>query len=374
MPTFISGQELSRRFYAEAVAPVIARHAPGLRYAAALVGAGSEVLGYDTVRSTDHGWGPRLYLFLAPQDEPVQRDRLLAAIRAELPPEITGYPTGFRESIDEPGTLMLNTPENAAVVHGPVHHRIWVETVAGFLDDRLGVGDTSLLDVAAWLTMPEQVLLEVTAGCVFHDDLGELSRVRADLAWYPDDIWRYRMAAGWKRIAQQEPFVGRCADVGDDLGSQLVATDLIRDVMRLAFLLERRFAPYSKWLGTAFDRLSLAAALRPHLDAARFARDWREREAEIVHAVQILAERHNALDLTPPLSTEPRPFFGRPFQVLFAERFTRALIDTIADPSIRSLPDLGGIDQFVDSTDALGSAGLRNALRTALRRGLRTKD
>ena len=37
---------------------------PRLRYAAALLGPGSEVLGFDTERSTDHDWGPRLQVFL----------------------------------------------------------------------------------------------------------------------------------------------------------------------------------------------------------------------------------------------------------------------------------------------------------------------
>ncbi len=40
--TFLSGIELSRRFYAEAVAPVV-----GGPHSAALVGPGSEVLGFD---------------------------------------------------------------------------------------------------------------------------------------------------------------------------------------------------------------------------------------------------------------------------------------------------------------------------------------
>ncbi|MBA2277082.1 MAG: DUF4037 domain-containing protein [Chloroflexia bacterium] len=370
MRTFIPGRELSRRLYEEAVAPIIGRHAPALRYAAALVGPGSEVLGYDTERSTDHGWGARLQLFLAPDVLPEWRSRLLDVIAAELPPTIAGYPTHFRESIAEPGTLIADLPERSAELTGPVRHLISIQTVAAFLDDRLGIRETGSLDAAAWLTMAEQRLLEVTAGRVFRDDLGDLTRARADLARYPDDVWRYRMAAGWKRIAQREAFIGRCGEVGDDLGSQLVALDLIRDVVRLAFLLERRYAPYGKWLGMAFARLPLSDELTPHLDAARVARDWREREAGVVRAVHILAERHNTLGLTPPLSTEPRSYFGRPFQVLFAERFTRALMASITDPALRVLPDLGGIDQFVDSTDALESG----ALRDWLRQGLRSED
>jgi len=53
---FVSGQELSRRFYREVVEPLV-RPWP---HAAALLGWGSDVLGYDTERSVDHGWGPRL--------------------------------------------------------------------------------------------------------------------------------------------------------------------------------------------------------------------------------------------------------------------------------------------------------------------------
>ena len=36
-----------------------------MRYAAALLGPGSEVAGFDTQRSTDHDWGPRLQVFLS---------------------------------------------------------------------------------------------------------------------------------------------------------------------------------------------------------------------------------------------------------------------------------------------------------------------
>ncbi|MDE0312275.1 MAG: hypothetical protein OXI52_08420, partial [Caldilineaceae bacterium] len=63
---YISGMELSRRFYWEAVRPVLERSFCGLPHAAALIGAGSETLGFDDEMSTDHGWGPRLQLFLCP--------------------------------------------------------------------------------------------------------------------------------------------------------------------------------------------------------------------------------------------------------------------------------------------------------------------
>ena len=49
---------------------------PGLRHSAALIGAGSEVLGFDTPMSSDHHWGPRAILFLAEDDYERQRDTI----------------------------------------------------------------------------------------------------------------------------------------------------------------------------------------------------------------------------------------------------------------------------------------------------------
>ncbi len=66
--SFLPGLKLNRIFYFDAVRPLIDQHFPGLHHSAALVGYGSDVLGYDTPISTDHNWGPRLQLFLSPQD------------------------------------------------------------------------------------------------------------------------------------------------------------------------------------------------------------------------------------------------------------------------------------------------------------------
>lgn len=81
------------------------------------------------------------------------------------------------------------------------------------------------------------------------------------------------MACQWQRIRQEEPFVGRAAEVGDELGSRIVAARQVRELMRLIFLLERTYWPYSKWFGTAFSRLEGAATLQPILRAVLAATD-----------------------------------------------------------------------------------------------------
>lgn len=92
----------------------------------------------------------------------------------------------------------------------------WCEDMLGF-DPRAGVG---WLD---WLATSSHRLAEVTGGSVFHDGLGELGQIRTALAWYPHDVWLYVLASQWRRIAQEEAFVGRCRQVGDELGARLLA-------------------------------------------------------------------------------------------------------------------------------------------------------
>jgi hypothetical protein len=357
---FVPGLTVSETLFRTAVEPLMAHHAPDLRYAAGLVGAGSDVLGFDTERSTDHDWGPRLFLFLTPEDLATWQGRLHEIFRHELPRLVAGYSTSFVASTEEAGiTHLAATPATS-----PIEHRVTITSAERWLADRHGLSSLTDLNPATWITLSEQRLLESTAGQIFRDDIGTVTAMRQALDWYPDDIWRYRMAAQWKRLDQLEPFVGRCGEVGDDIGSQLVAVTLIRDVMKLAFLLERRYAPYPKWFGSAFSRLHLAAVLQPHLDTARYAREWREREGGIVTAQRVLAEHHNALALTVPIDTTARSFWNRPFQVMFGGRFADALLDTITDPEVQSLPPyIGGIDQYIDSTDAMNAMSLHHAIR-----------
>src|SRR5687768_9212505 len=113
--------------------------------------------------------------------------------------------------------------------------------------------------------------------------------MRGRFAYYPHDVWLYLLAAGWGRIGQDEHLMGRAGMVGDEIGSAIIGARLVRDVMRLCFLMERVHAPYPKWLGTGFQRLSCAAELSPHLRAALSAEEWREREARLVPAYETIA-------------------------------------------------------------------------------------
>jgi hypothetical protein len=349
---FIPGLELSSAFYTEIVAPILAEVYPNLRYSAALIGYGSEILGYDTARSTDHEWGPRLLLLVSEDDYARHGEAIHALLGQRLPPTFRGFSTHFGPPA--PDGVQHPAPHTS----GAIAHKIPVYPLRGLLSHWLGADPFAELTPIDWLLMPQQKLLEVTAGRVFHDGLGELAPVRKKLAWYPPAVWRYLLAAQWQRISQQEAFVGRAGEVGDELGSALVAGLLVRDVMGLCFLMERRYAPYSKWFGTAFAELACAPRLLPLLRLVQRATTWHERDAALTPVYETVAGLHNDLEITEPIDPQVRFYHGgRPYHVIHGERFAAAIVDTIAEPEVRSLVQraglIGAVDQLSDNVDVV---------------------
>jgi Domain of unknown function (DUF4037) len=335
MPEFTPGLQLCRLYYQEAVWPVLAEAFPGLAYAAALLGPGSEVLGYDTPLSPDHCWGPRLFLFL---DQPTYErlgTQIAGTLAARLPQTFRGWPTDAGP---------------------PGQEGIRLHALRPYFHDHLGFDPLGETRPADWLTVPEQALLELTAGEVYHDGLGDLTAARARLAYYPHDVWLYLMAAQWRRIGQQEAFVGRTGDLGDELGSRLIAATIVHDLMRLCFLIERRYAPYSKWFGTAFARLTCGSMLGPLFSGILQADGWQARQARLAEAYAAVVTLHNALGVTPAMTTAVSRFHDRPFLVIHADQIADALSNAIADPDVRRMPACGGINQLSDNTDLLDNA------------------
>jgi hypothetical protein len=323
-PAFVPALELSGAFYREVVQPLLG----GRPHAAALLGWGSDVLGYDTERSTDHGWGPRLLVFLRDGQE---CRRVTARLQEQLPEQFRGWPVRY-------GWDGL-----------PTRHWVTVTTLTTWSLEHLGVDARSGLTMLDWLTIPQQRLLGVVAGAVHADADDSLQTLRDDLAWYPDQVWYWLLACQWGRVAQEQAFVARTAEVGDGAGSAITAARQAREIMRLALLLQKRYAPYSKWLGTAFARLPSTDDLPAQLHATVHAADSERRQEALAGAYRSIALRHNAAGVTVGLDPEVRPYHGRPARVLMAERFAQASLEAVHDPWLRGLPLVGAVDQFVDS-------------------------
>ena len=359
-PPFIPGLRLGRMLYEEVGRAIVESVVPRDSYAAALIGYGSDVLGYDSQRSTDHNWGPRFQVFLPEDLHEAKAATLDQELKRRLPHTFHGFAVCFAD----PDPEDFGTQHPVAAEAGSVQHLIEITTFALFFDRYLGKDPRAGLDVVDWLSFPEQRILELTAGAVFHDPHGDLGRCREVLREYPSDVWLYKMACQWHRLSQEEAFVGRCNEAGDPLGMRLVAGRIVRDLMKLCFIMERRYAPYDKWLGSAFGNLRCAAALKPLFERALSTGEYREIEQSLAGLYRLLAEMHNALGVTGSLDTTPRLFFDRPYLVIQADRFTNALLSAIECPELRAISvRFGAIDQFSDNTDFIENVAMYRKAR-----------
>jgi Domain of unknown function (DUF4037) len=349
----MKGLELCRLFYAEAVRPLLG----DLPHAAARVGPGSDVLGFDSTRSTDHDWGPRLELFLHPDDVRFHGAALSAMLSERLPKRFRGWSTHFASQPGDKVRWMADTD-------GSVAHHVTITDVRTWSGDRLGFDPLAGVTLLDWLATPWQRLAEITGGAVFHDDLGDLTAVRQRLAWYPDDVWRYVLASQWHRIGQEEAFVGRAAEAGDDFGSRLVAARLAREAGRLLLLLGRRWPPYQKWLGVA----AAAEPAASHLADALRADAIGGREDGLCAAYEAAGAWQNRLGLAASVPAIRRPYFDRPYLVIGADRFAEALMAAIGDAAVAALSPVGVADQAFDGEDALSRPDLRRAAMIAAHR------
>lgn len=365
-PIFVPGLELCEGFYREAVEPIMRQYFGELKYAAALIGSGSEVLGFDTEMSSDHHWGPRVMIFLKPDDLSTYKDSVSAKLRDELPRTFRGFPTSFSAPDSEnQGVQLLDFSQS-----GPINHRVEIMSLERFFDDYLGFDITAELNAYDWLSFPGQKLRTIIGGKVFHDDIG-LQDARNRFSYYPQDVWLYLLACGWARIEQEEHLMGRAGYVGDEVGAGIIAARLVRDIMNLCFLMEKVYAPYPKWFGTAFKKLKSASVLEPLFLKVLSSPNWQERQKYLIPAYEFLAAQHNQLNITEKLPCQVRDFHGRPFMVVSMGDYSKAICEIIAasslaDQSIKELvnkPLIGSVEQFSDSTDMLSNSSWREGVR-----------
>jgi hypothetical protein len=342
MAAVTDGVGLAREYHRDVVAPILLDRWPRMPFAAGRLGSGSDVLGLDDETSRDHDWGLRLTL-LVEAGMVAEVDRYL---EENLPDRYAGWPTRFATTWDRRHW-----------------HRAQVTTAETFTESRLGLDLSAGLSGLDWLCLTGQSVLEVVAGAVFQDQIGTITRFRQELAWYPDDVWRYVVATDWIRLGEDLPLLGRTGQRGDELGRRVLAGRVVNTAIHLAFRLSRAWAPYPKWLGTAFAELPLAGELTGLLAAALTAPDWRKCQQAVALALAVLYRQQAEAGLATEAGEPTEPFFDRPFLSVRAG-VCQALLDAVDDPQVRGLrPGVGSVEQWMDNVRVLADAAVR--VRTA---------
>ena len=204
-----------------------------------------------------------------------------------------------------------------------------------------------------WLAFSEHRLLSLVSGQFFVDGLHLAERI-SKIRYYPKDVKLYLIASNWEIISSEQAFVKRCGDCGDEIGSRIICSRICERLMRLCFLYQDTYAPYSKWFGTAFSKLDVDNRIKQAIDGALSANRLPEREKRLVEAQAFVADLHNASGLTKFVDYQIENYFGRDIKVIFADKFAEATMQQLKGtafenvPLIGTLSQIGGVSSIVD--------------------------
>ena len=226
----VKGLELCKRYYEEFGKPMIAEKFPAYmeKIAVGLVGKGSDCFGFDDVQSRDHDFGPRFVMWVTRETYEEIGEALQQAYE-ELPSVFLGI-------------------ERVETFHG--RDRAGVQIIEEFYEKLTGMKDISDTSVITWLEAPEYGLAAAVNGEVFYDAEGIFTAWRDRLlAYYPKAVWYRRIAEECALFAQNGQYnLPRMRKRGQLVAAELAKAECVKHAMKLAFLLERKYAPHDKWL------------------------------------------------------------------------------------------------------------------------------
>jgi hypothetical protein len=142
------------------------------------------------------------------------------------------------------------------------------ESIDGFLMRTIGRVTEPVSD-ADWLGIPEEDIPHVINGEVWHDGAGQFSQIRATLnAYYPDEVWRRRLAHWCRYASGMGLYALHRALLRENWAyAHTTMARTLKLTLELAFMLNRQYFPYDKWLYPTFRQLpELAPEMLPLVD------------------------------------------------------------------------------------------------------------
>lgn len=229
--------EDSREFWTDMVLPLLQEAHPGetARMAAGFFGYGSEVLRLDDAYSTDHHFGLRVNVLLPQAVMEATGPAIEDTLAARLPGQWRGRE--LREGYTRTKGVALASLE---------HHLL----------STIGL-DHPPDSLTEWLSIPEEDITHVVAGEVWHDPSGRFTAIRDRLnAYYPEPV-RLRRLAHWSRYFSGMGVYAlkRALLRNNMLYASTTFARSLRWGVQMAFMLDRTYYPYDKWLTEMFGRL-----------------------------------------------------------------------------------------------------------------------
>ena len=244
----MQGLELAEKYYEAYGRPMLETKFADVidQTAAGLVGQGSECFGFDDAISTDHDFGPSFCIWL-PRKIYAQYGAQMQEAYDALPKEFMGYAGRICEDRGQ--------------------GRVGVLCLEDFYTGLLGA-EWPPETIQDWLAVDESDLATATNGRVFEDRLGAFSNIRTGLLqYYPQEVWIQRIAQSMAKAAQSGQYnYARAMKRGDRITAELFLAEFIREAMQLVYLLNRKYAPYGKWMRKGIQELSVGAEIGDMLE------------------------------------------------------------------------------------------------------------
>ncbi|MBQ4090832.1 MAG: DUF4037 domain-containing protein [Clostridia bacterium] len=233
----MQGIEASRKFYTDAVKPMIERDFAQYKHriAVGLVGHGSECFGFDDSVSTDHDFETSLCLWITREDEQTFGFKLFRAY-SKLQTQYSAQSRSEKSIGGSDGRGVMTIEE-------------FYKRYTG----RNGAPET----LEDWLYIPSHYLAEATNGEVFCDELGVFSEVRETIKnGMPEDVRRKKIASCAFYMAQSGQYnYERCLMHGERGAARLALDEFVKNALEISFLLEGAHMPYYKWSFRALREL-----------------------------------------------------------------------------------------------------------------------
>ncbi|MEZ4673806.1 MAG: DUF4037 domain-containing protein [Caldilineaceae bacterium] len=271
--------DISRSFFEEVVKPILQEHFPveTAQTAFGVFGYGSEALRLDDEYSRDHHWGLRIDALMPSAIFETKRHAIMATLGAHLPESYQGQ--------------SLRAGHLAGAGLAP-------DNLQAFLMRTVGI-DHAPQTYREWLKIPEEDIIHIINGEVWSDPLGEFTAIREVFQrYYPEPV-RLRRIANWCRFfSGMGTYALKRAILRDN---EFYATtrfsNAIRLGIQLAFLLDKQYFPYDKWLIAYLERLPrLGKPMLPLVnEAVKLATPW-ERKLDILHQITDLLDRAMVAD------------------------------------------------------------------------------
>lgn len=264
--------DVSHAFFENIVKPILQEHFPGetAQTAFGVFGYGSEALRLDDAYSRDHHWGLRIDALMPEEVFEARRQAIMETLSANLPDSYHGH--SLREAHLVGAGL---APDN----------------LTAFLRRTIGL-DHAPATYAEWLSIPEEDIIHVVNGEVWYDPLGRFTAIRETFNnYYPEPV-RLRRIAHWCRYfsGMGTYALKRAILRNNEFYATTRFSNAIRLGIQLAFLLDKQYFPYDKWLMAYFERLPrLGEPLLPIVnEAVKLSTSWGRKLALLHQLADIL--------------------------------------------------------------------------------------